>query len=98
MLDSSKCCGEEQSKEGDWVLGHEGRELRFETVWSGKVSLRVTSKVGVWVATQVPGGGGATTYLPVLGGQSDWSRELEHVLLKLKFRREPASFSFPVSE
>ena len=39
------------------------RELRFEIVWSGKVSPRVTSKVGVQTAMQVLGVGGGNHLL-----------------------------------
>lgn len=39
------------------------RELRFEIVWSGKVSPRVTSKVGARTAMQVPGAGGGNHLL-----------------------------------
>lgn len=62
MLGASNCCGE-QSKGGIGCWGMRERELRFEIVWSGKVSPRVTSKVGARTAMQVPGAGGGNHLL-----------------------------------
>lgn len=56
-------------------------------------------------ARQVPGEGcfrqrtaGLSYNLLLLQDQSDQSRDLEPVLLTLEFPREPAAFSFSVSE